>query len=544
MQRTLNNATSTSRSLVVSTSHHQRQPSTNPSLRSSTSSLAPSAVFSSNSSYSTPRSSLGHGTSLSELPEGIAYNDESNHAHWCTYGEHLKPTYTCEGWKRHEREHETAYLCMPNGPVESTQHGPVCALCHKADPDANHLAKHNISICDGKFIKKSRRTDMIKHLAQHRVHSKAGAALTDQWRRGFNKKYFSCGLCVMLFFSITDRSSHIDNEHWRLGQNMGAWELSNSIRGLLLEPEVQAAWRILLGSYPHLIESDLRWQVPLAEGLQFRLEMGEESGPVLARAALELSNYERVRPSQEALMATMGAEEMMVGPVPVAPRSPAAATLVPLSNSTYQPLPHYTQPRARPSQILLGSPSSSNIENSITGFPEQQCDPPLNLSAMFTDSFQPDHFYDTYLHPRPPMDPSTSHISSQLSTYVCPTERPYLGISQPLGDNTRIQGHLSESGALPVSQIFSPRHVQPAKHATIDGQEPLSDSRDNVKPPNTGRLPTSNYFHGWTAQPSNHEYGLNFRKKPLPPLPSPDLPGDTCRAPEHRPSTPMDLGTG
>ena len=526
------------------TSHHLRRPSTNPSLRSSNSSLAPSTVFSSNSSYGTPRSSLGHGTSLPELPEGIAYNDESGHAHWCTYGEHLKPTGTCEGWKRHEREHETAYVCMPNGPVESTQNGPVCALCRKADPDTNHLARHNISICDGKFIKKSRKTDMIKHLRQHRVHSKAGGALADQWRRGFNKKYFSCGLCVMIFFSIIERSNHIDNEHWKKNQDMGAWELSNSIRGLLLEPEVQAAWRDLLGSDPHLIESDLRWEMPLAEGLQFRLEMGGEPGPLIARAALELSNYQLLRPNQEALMATMDGAEMMFDLVSVAPRSPAAATVVPLSNSTYQSLPHHTQPRVPPPQRLPGSPSSISIETSGTEFQVPQCEPPLELSSTFIDSFQPAYLYDTYLHPRPPMDPNTSHISSQLSTYICPAERSSLNTSQPLDDNTRIQGHLSESGALRVAQMSSPRYVQPANYATVDGQEPLFSSGNYVKPPNTGRLLTSNYFHGCTAHPSNHEYGPNFRQKPLPPLPPPDLPGNTHRAPEHRPSTPMDLGTG
>lgn len=385
---------------------------------------------------------------------------------------------------------------------------------------------------------------MTRHLAQHRVHSKAGAALADQWRCGFNKKYFSCGLCVMIFFSIIDRSNHIDNEHWKQGQNMGAWELSNLIRGLLLEPEVQAAWRVLLGSDPHLIESDLRWEVPLAEGLQLRLEMGEEPGPVLARAALELSNYEWVRPNQEALMATMARAETMFGPVSVAPRSPAAATVVPLSNSTYQSLPHHMQPRAPPSQLLPGSPSSSTIENFGTEFQVQQSGPPSNLSAIFTDSFQPDYFYDTYLHPRPPMDPNTSHNSSQLSTYVCPTERPSLDTSQPLGDNTRIQGHLSESGALLVAQMSSPWQVQPATYPTIDGQGSVSGSRNDAKPPHASRLPTSKFFHGWTAQPSNHEYGLNFRKKPLPPLPSPDLSGNTSRATEHRPNTPMDLGTG
>ena len=428
---------------------------------------------------------------------------------------------------------------MPNGPVEYTEDGLICALCLKADPDADHLARHNISICVGKFgvpLKKSRKTDMIKHLAQHRVHSKAGAALAQQWRYSFNKKCFSCGLCIKIFFSITDRSNHIDNEHWRHGQNMEAWELSNSIRGLLLESEVQAAWRILLRSYPDLVESNLRWEMPLAEGLQWRLEMSEEPRPVLAKAALELSNYELIRPNQEGLMATSGSKEMVFGPVSGVPQNTAAATVVPFSTSTYQSLPHYRQPRAPLAGLLSGSPSSSSFDT---------CDPPLTPPAFFNDSFQPDDFRnDMCLYQGPLMDHNTSEIPSQLSTYAYPPQWPSMDTRQPLDDNTRIQGHLSESGALLVAQVSSPRHGQAVGYANIDRQGPTSDSRHDIHTSNTVRLCTSTFFHGSTAQHSNRDYGFNFCKKPLPPLPLTDLPGNTSRAAEHRPGTPMDLCTG
>lgn len=547
-QRTLSNTISTFRSPVVPISRHLRQPSTNLSLRSSTSSFAPSAVFSSNSNYCTPRSSggsLGYGIPLPELPEGIACGDESNHAHWCTYREHSRPINKCEGWKRHEREHETGYLCMPHGPVEPTQNGLICALCGKADPDADHLAWHNISSCFGKFgvpLKKSRRSDMVRHLALHRVHSKVGEALTDRWRYDSKKKYFSCGLCIMIFISITDRLNHIDNEHWRYGQNMGAWELSNSIRGLLLEPEVQAAWRALLRSHPLLVASNLRWEMPLAEGLQLRLEMGKEPALVLAKAALELSNYEWIRSSQEGSMATTGREEMSFDKVSTAPRSPGASMVVHLSNSTYQPLSNHTRRRAPLSRLLPGSLSSSNVQNSSTEFPNPQYDLPLSPTAFLNDSFQLDYLYnDTFSHPAALMDPNASDTPSQQSNSACSTEWPSMDTSQPLNNNTRIQGHLIESGASLVAQMSSSRYGQ---SVTIDRQGPISDSRNDINSANTVRLPTSNFFHGWTPQLSNHEHGFNFRKKPLPPVPLSEQRENASRAAERRPSTPMDLGTG
>ena len=132
---------------------------------------------------------------------------------------------------------------------------------------------------------------MMKHLTLHGISGPASAVLADKWRFDLNKKAYSCGFCVTLFSSIIDRSNHIDNEHWKSGQTMSAWDLSNVIRGLFLRPEVEAAWQNILRLKPDLVESSLRWRLPKADGLQLRLEMGEETGAVLAKAALELSSY-------------------------------------------------------------------------------------------------------------------------------------------------------------------------------------------------------------------------------------------------------------
>lgn len=175
---------------------------------------------------------------------------------------------------------------------------------------------------------------MITHLVQqHRVHSQVGATLVDQWRYDSNKKYFSCGFCVAIFPSILERSNHIDNEHWKNGQNMDSWELDILIRGLLLEPKVQAAWRVLLKSYPSLIESNLRWEMPLAKGLQPRLEKSEEPGSVLAKAALDLSTYGRIGLDQEGLKAITDGDEMIFDPHATGLLSPAITTVVCFSSS-------------------------------------------------------------------------------------------------------------------------------------------------------------------------------------------------------------------
>ncbi len=536
----------------MSKSGYQRRSSKNPSLRSSTSSLAPSAVFSTTSSYGTPRSSLGPSASLRELPEDTSCHGESvhEHEHWCTYGEHLKPTKTCEGWKRHEREHEVPYLCMPNGPVEFTLDGKRCALCFKADPDAEHLARHKVSICVGKFrepLKKSRKTDMVEHLARHRVHSKDAAALADRWRYALNKKNFSCGLCVRIFSSITERSNHIDNEHWRHGQNMSAWELSNCIRGLLLEAKVQAAWRCVLASYPNVVESHLRWEMPLAEGLQLRLERGQERPIILAKAALQLSNHGQIQGSQESLTATTGREETLFGPVLAATPHPEAATGFSLPDSTYEHrLPSYMQPctSASASLVLPESVSSSNFEIAGTEFPNSQYDS-LTSSELFDGSFQHNGYRnDKFLHLGPLIDLDIGEMSPQLSTYDFPTEWPSMDTNQLLHDNTQVRGHLIETGTLLVAQMSSPRHVQAAAYANPDRQRQTLDSRNDASASNSSRLPTSKFSHSSMGQYSHHGNSFNLRDKPLPPEPLSDLRGNPNPAGEQRPTSPMDIDTG
>ena len=426
---------------------------------------------------------------------------------------------------------------MPNGPVENTEHGTRCVLCLKANPDKEHLSRHNVSDCVSKFsetLKKSRKTDMIVHLKKHRVHSKDAAALADKWRYSLNKKNFSCGLCVRFFPSITERSNHIDNEHWRQGQTMDAWELSNCIRGLLLERKVQSAWRSLLSCYPNVVECNLRWEMPLAEGLQLRLEKGEDSPEVLATAALQLSSYGQLRPSQEDLRAPTGREEIRFRPIPAA-----------LSYSTYQSLPNHTQSPAHMTSRLPRSPSSRNVASYSTGFPEPNPGPSLIPSAAFEDSFQHDGVFSNALFDTAPLvGLNNGDTSWQSSTHAWSTYSLPIDTSQPLDDNNRIKCHLSETGALLMAQMNSPRREQPAAHAGLSGQGPMWNSPADMNTANALRIPTSAYSHRLAAQPSNHEYVVDLRNKPLPPKPPVDVPGNANQVFERRPTTPMDLATG
>ena len=374
---------------------------------------------------------------------------------------------------------------------------------------------------------------MIIHLAKHRVHSKDAAVLADRWRHPL-KKNFSCGICVNFFSSIAERSNHIDNEHWRQGQNIDAWELSNCIRGLLLERKVQAAWCSLLRCHPNVVECNLRWELPLAEGLQLRLEKGEDPPELLAKAALQLSSGGQLWPSQEGLTSPTGREEMRFRSIPAT-----------LSFSTYQSLPDHAQSPAYMTSRLPRLPSSRNVASYGTGLPEPHPDHSLISAAAFEDSFQHDGLFSNEMfHTAPLVGLNNGDVLSQSSTHAGSMEWLPMDTSQPLDENTRIKCHLSEAGALLKAQMSSPRRAQPAAHAGLSRQGRMWHSPADVNTANALRLPTSAYSHRLAAQPSNHEHGFDLRSKPLPPKPPVDVPTNANQALERLPTTPMDLTIG
>lgn len=212
---------------------------------------------------------------------------------WCTYclpPRHFKRK---DSWARHEREKhgEHTYPCMPNGAVESTEHGLVCAICRTRDPDEIHLNKHNIGLCGNPLSKHvcKRRIDLVKHLnIDHGVPN--GQRLAEDWKRAPDKKAWACGFCVSYFPQFMDRINHIHTEHYARGEHIRSWDLVKVIQGLLCQPRLSDTWSAyLLARYPSAIP-DVTWHTSVVNSLQGRLEMDEESPDILVAAAFDQSN--------------------------------------------------------------------------------------------------------------------------------------------------------------------------------------------------------------------------------------------------------------
>ena len=232
--------------------------------------------------------------SYGQGPVATASND---HLHWCVVCDKPREIKTCDGFKRHMREHETRFYCMLNGPVVDTENGPKCAFCNVLSPDPEHLGTHNIALCMNKSPADrsySRKELLTKHLKHHGILE--ASTLADQWRFTINKKYFACGFCGSYYDSLVEQMNHIDAMHYMFSENITSWDSNKAIRGLLSQPGMKDCWQTLLATNPYLQASSLTWKPTLAKALQTRLEQSEETTEILFTAAIDQSNYGRSDP--------------------------------------------------------------------------------------------------------------------------------------------------------------------------------------------------------------------------------------------------------
>ena len=194
-------------------------------------------------------------------------------------------------WKKHEKEHEYTYTCVAIGQWDAKAQCFACTHCGIFDPSKEHSKIHGVDECN---TQNKRREKIVKHLKDyHMVSEKAvGESLADNWRRDQGKRFWACGFCVMLFHSFKDRLQHIGREHYDQGQKLEEWDANKVIRGLLLQPSVDGAWKSLVDAHCFHNASDLTWETYDLKDLQYKLEIGptdERSGEHLAEVAYRAS---------------------------------------------------------------------------------------------------------------------------------------------------------------------------------------------------------------------------------------------------------------
>ena len=178
-----------------------------------------------------------------------------NH-HWCTVCEEPNSYKDSGSWKKHEKEHETTFICEMEEAAESGREGQ------------DHASRAFTS---------KRRDIMVNHLNKSHGIFEAHQArdLADKWRHTAKKQAWACGFCGSLFLAFPDRLKHIDVEHFRHHQSIHEWDLNKVVLGLLQQPILERAWKKKLASLPPWVHlGHLVWNKAVAKDLQATLEIG------------------------------------------------------------------------------------------------------------------------------------------------------------------------------------------------------------------------------------------------------------------------------
>lgn len=219
---------------------------------------------------------------------------------WCTTREHLTVFTTYGGFAKHENEHDSSYVFLPQGPIEETRWGPQCALCETTNPDKAHLQSHDILKYEGWLgtpITRSRKGKFEELLKKHKASDEKIKILPKKWRDIRKKKAYSCGFCISTFEKLPDRTSHIDREHYAKGTHIDDWNDTYVIKGLLLPRELKQECLKLFQVDPTVIETRISWPPSVIEDLQLRLELREESAKDLAIRVFHQANGRAKLPS-------------------------------------------------------------------------------------------------------------------------------------------------------------------------------------------------------------------------------------------------------
>ena len=119
-------------------------------------------------------------SSLNEVsPDGPRSSPlaSTGHPHGCPICQKDRTFGTCDGWKRHMKEHETLYPC-------------------------------NMCAASGKIRSYSRKLNLQRHLETHGLSNNSSSTLADKWKKTHEKRFFGCGFCVFLC------NSHLKRPCW------------------------------------------------------------------------------------------------------------------------------------------------------------------------------------------------------------------------------------------------------------------------------------------------------------------------------------------
>lgn len=423
----------------------------------------------------------------------------NNYKRWCFVCENPGAIITPDGFKRHMREHHTAFYCIPQNSTRNTESGPICAFCGFSNPDPSHLNKHNVPKCVGKTY--TRKENLTDHLAKkHGICH--GSALADQSRHTVNQKYFACGFCVFCCDSLNGLVKHVDGRHYRFLEDIRDWDDANAIRGILSQPAVNGYWRGVLAAIPHLREWCLTWKPTDAKELRHRLEMGQEPTAALVQAVMEKSNYCTSQLDHIRLARVTGSADKDMDTSHSTQTSQREDRLSALASTPEQGFVSHASPMTAltlQSQRLVRDPAGFNDSGCDTNYEGR----PSTQIASETNGSPANKFYSLANHRAVPYSSQKGdegYLQRQRPAYV-PWNASASSYSQAMESQARTSHYPMLGGYSPgVSRDFAPH---PGSRQVIETHPCPAQAYVDSYPPT------------WTNQPASSSLSPNHETSPL-----------------------------
>ena len=146
------------------------------------------------------------------LPSGSRY--------WSTAEDNPQQFTTFDGFRRHENERERYYILLPDGLIEDSPQGMLCALCLVPDTSLKHFEMHKALTymeTSKPSMKRSRKENFRRLLKTHNVPDEHVDRLVKKWHFKHKKQAYSCGLCINLFNTLLERTNHLARDPLRAG---------------------------------------------------------------------------------------------------------------------------------------------------------------------------------------------------------------------------------------------------------------------------------------------------------------------------------------
>ena len=344
-----------------------------------------------------------------------------------------------------------------------------------------------------------------------------------------------------MFRTLSDRTSHIDTEHYAKGKRVNDWNDTFVIKGLLLQQDVkEECLKYFHPVDPTSAETEISWPPSVIADLQLRLEIKEEAAQVLAIDVFREAKKRGALPPRSTVVSDLRSPSDMAGRTQTSPSAQVPMTMGKVSAAEPFQSPdqgtaslegtkvqHHAYSNDQTimdiSLMRVSSPSShSQLLATSSGFPDWTNNPATNATGNTSFMYATaENAYETApispksgMVPDKPLFHQPDHVgvneSNSLDSSYLPWSTPGFNVVQP-----PFSVSASEAASHKVAQVnqYHDNVPQLSLEPSTIAQPPKrklsekSAQEANLKAPT--QAPISKYSQKYPIHSSGSEYMMH-----------------------------------